>query len=134
MLPEFKFHHIGIAVKDIVKAANLYKDAGYLCSEITYDPIQNIEICFLSKDGMPLVELLAAHDEKSPVNNILQKVGSGPYHCCYVVQDIEDAISKLKRMRYIATSKPAEAVAIDNHRVCFLYNKEIGLIELVEYK
>ena len=132
MLPEFKFHHIGVAVKDINKAAKLYIDGGYDCSEVIYDPIQNVKICFLTKAEMPMVELLAPNDEKSPINNILQKVGSGPYHCCYIVDSIDDAIVKLKKLRFIPTSKPAEAVAIHNHRVCFLYNREIGLIELVE--
>jgi hypothetical protein len=29
-------------------------------------------------------------------------------------------------------SKPVEAVAMSNKKVCFLFNKNIGLIELVE--
>ncbi len=132
MLPEFKFHHIGVAVYDIERTVRLYIDAGYKMTPVVYDPIQNIHITFLSKKGMPDVELLAPHDENSPVNQTLQKNGVSPYHCCYIVPNIEEAVMKLKKMRYIPVSKSAEALAIDGRKVYFLYNKDIGLIEIVE--
>ncbi len=132
MLPDFKFHHVGVAVHDIERTAKFYLDAGYTMTPITYDPIQNIHITFLSKEGMPEVELLAPHDEHSPVNQTLQKSGVTPYHFCYAVSDVEDAIQRLKKLRYVPISNPAEAVAIGCRRVCFLYNKDVGLIELVE--
>ena len=81
---------------------------------------------------MPLVELLAPVDETSPVNKTLEKLGVTPYHTCYVVDNIEDAIASLRKMRYVMVSKPAEAVAIKGSRVVFLFNKNVGLIELVE--
>lgn len=132
MLDTFKFHHIGIAVKNIEKTAAIYEQGGYSRSATIYDPIQNVNICWLTKDGMPTVELLAPQDEKSPVNNTLEKVGVSPYHCCYVVEKLEDAVAELRKQKYIMVSKPAEAVAFKGSHVCFLYNKNIGLIELVE--
>ena len=132
MLDTFKFHHIGIAVKDIEKTAAIYEQGGYSRSATIYDPIQNVNICWLTKENMPIVELLAPQDEKSPVNNTLEKVGVSPYHCCYVVEKLEDAVAELRKQKYIMVSKPAEAVAFKGSRVCFLYNKNIGLIELVE--
>jgi methylmalonyl-CoA/ethylmalonyl-CoA epimerase len=35
-------------------------------------------------------------------------------------------------MKYVIVSKPVEAVAIHGSKVSFLYNKNVGLIELVE--
>ena len=81
---------------------------------------------------MPTVELLAPQDEHSPVNRILEKNGVIPYHTCYIVDNVEDAVKELRKMKYVMVSKPEEAVAINNCRVCFLFNKNIGLIELVE--
>ena len=43
-----KFHHIGVAVKDIDATAAMYEDGGYRMSEIIFDPIQNVNICWLS--------------------------------------------------------------------------------------
>ena len=132
MLNSFVFHHIGVAVKDIDATASMYEKGGYKRSSSIFDPIQNVNICWLTKEGMPAVELLAPVDEKSPVNKTLEKVGVSPYHCCYVVDDLEDACAELRKQKYIMVSKPTEAVAFCGSRVCFLFNKNIGLIELVE--
>lgn len=134
MLSYFKFHHIGVATKSIEQTAAIYTNAGYTITEPVVDTIQDIRICFLSKDGMPTVELLEPVDEKSPVNDILKKNGTTPYHCCYAVENIDQAIKDLKAQHYVPVSKSVPAVAFGNERVCFLYHKYVGLIELVEQK
>ena len=91
MLDSFKFHHIGVAVKDIDKTAAMYEDGGYEMSDIIFDPVQNVNICWLTKDDMPTVELLEPVDESSPVCKTLEKNGVTPYHTCYVVDNIDDA-------------------------------------------
>ena len=132
MLDSFKFHHIGMAVKDIDATSSLYEQGGYKRSAPIFDPIQNVNICWLTKEGTPIVELLAPVNEKSPVNKTLEKVGVSPYHCCYVVDNLERVVVELRRQNYIIVSKPAEAVAFCGSRVCFLFNKNVGLIEIVE--
>ena len=66
-----------------------------------FDSIQNMNICWLTKEGTPTVELLAPVDENSPVNKILEKVGVSPYHCCYVVENLEEASAQLCKQKYI---------------------------------
>lgn len=132
MLPDFKFHHIGIAVFDIDVTASYYIEAGYIKSDTVVDEIQDVKICFLEKANMPRLELLAPVDEKSPVNFTLEKIGVTPYHSCYIVDDMEDAVYRLKKKSFILLTRPVEACAIGGKRVCFLYNKKVGLIELVE--
>ena len=132
MLKSMKFHHIGVAVKDISATAAVYVTGGYKQSDTIFDPIQNVNICWLTKENMPVVELLEPVDETSPVNEILEKNGVTPYHICYIVDEIELAMKELRKMKYIVVSKPAEAVAIHGCKVCFLFNKNVGLIELVE--
>lgn len=132
MFETMKFHHIGVAVKDIEKTASIYVQAGYQQSVTTYDPVQNVNICWLVKEGMPTVELLAPVDETSPVCKTLEKNGVTPYHTCYIVDNIEEAIAELRKLKYVAVSKPEEAPAIKNSKVAFMFNKNTGLIELVE--
>lgn len=132
MLTDFRFHHIGIAAKSIEATAKMYVWGGYKCSETVFDPIQNVNICWLTKEGMPTVELLEPVNEASPVCKILEKNGVTPYHCCYIVENIDEAALKLRKLRYVMVSKPAEAVALKGSRVAFFYNKNVGLIELVE--
>ncbi len=132
MLGSFIFHHIGVAVYDIEKTAPFYVDAGYHRSATIFDPLQHVNICWLTKEGMPTVELLEPVGEQSPVRKTLEKNGVSPYHTCYVVDDIEQAVKDLRAQKYVAMGRPAEAVAFCKSRVVFLYNKNIGIIELVE--
>ena len=132
MLPEFKFHHIGVAVKDIDSTAAIYVEGGYSRSSAVFDPEQNVTVCWLTRDGYPTVELIAPGDDRSPVSKTLEKVGVSPYHCCYTADDIDDAVAKLRKQKYVAIGKPVKAVALRGSRVCFLYNKNVGLIELAE--
>lgn len=126
------FHHIGIAVRSIEETASVYERGGYRRSSSVFDPLQNVNICWLTKEGSPTVELLSSVDENSPIKKTLEKIGVSPYHCCYTVDSIDDSINALKEQRYLLVSKPAIAVAFQGSRVCFLYNKNVGLIELVE--
>lgn len=128
-----KFHHIGIACFDISATAAKYEELGYSAGSIIIDPIQNVKICFLdNNEGLPCIELLAPVDETSPVNGTLSKNGVGPYHTCFVVKDINKSIKDFKREKYVVVSSPIEACAIEGRKVAFLYNKDMGLIELVE--
>ena len=55
MLSNFHFHHIGYAVTSIEKTMYYYIDGGYSCSSVIFDPIQNVNICFLTKEGEPMI-------------------------------------------------------------------------------
>lgn len=132
MLPEFKFHHIGVATNDSEATAVVYEQGGYHRSALIFDPVQNVNICWLTKEGMPTVELLAPVDDSSPVCKTLEKNGVTPYHTCYIVDSIEEAAKQLRKLRYVQVSKSAEAVAFRGSRVAFFFNKAVGLIELVE--
>jgi methylmalonyl-CoA/ethylmalonyl-CoA epimerase len=135
MLSNFQFHHIGIAVNSIKTTAQYYLDTNYTISDTIYDPIQNVSIAFLEKNGMPKIELVEAGlvANNSPVSKIIEKSGVSLYHICYEVNNIESAIRELKKKKYLPLANPVNAVAMNNRKICFLYNKDVGLIELVEY-
>lgn len=126
------FHHIGIACRDIAKTQAFYLQMGYTASPIVEDPLQHVRISFLEKDGAPRLELLEPLDEINPVARTLDTVGVSPYHMCYEVQDIEAAIADLRRQRFLLVNGPVPACAMENRRIAFLYQKNNGLIELVE--
>lgn len=126
-----RFHHIGIACHDIDNTKPFYMSQGYCASETIKDPIQNVYICFLEKPDALRIELLAPVDEKSPVNRILKTSGVTPYHICYEVDDIDATVKELKLQHFVLVSRPVLACALDGRNVCFLYNKSVGLIELV---
>jgi len=127
----FKFHHIGYAVQDIIKTAKYYLNAGWSLTDIQYDLTQNTKIAFLVKENIPLIELVAPIDETSPIIRTLEKSGITPYHICYEVDDIEKSIQKLINQRFIKLFEPVEAIALDNRKICYLYNRDVGLIEIL---
>jgi len=128
---DFKFHHIGYAVKDIIKTAEFYLSAGWRLTEIQNDLIQNTKIAFLIKKEMPLIELVAPISETSPITSTLEKSGITPYHICYEVDNIEKSIHKLKNLRFLELFEPVKAIAFDNRKICYLYNRDVGLIEIL---
>lgn len=132
MLATLTFHHIGVATHNIAATAEMYVRAGYKCSDTVVDPLQNVEICFLYKEGMPTVELISPLNENSPVVKTLVKCGVTPYHCCYVTRNMQQDISELKKQKYMLVSKPQVACALGNKHVAFLFHKDVGLIELLE--
>lgn len=132
MLDTFRFHHIGIATDNIERTAKYYLEAGYVMTEKTYDPVQDVNIVFLTKDSMPVIELLEPGSPNSPVSKTLERSGVSTYHLCYYVEDIDVALRELKKKCFLPLFRPVEAVALENKRICFLFNKEVGLIELIE--
>ena len=127
-----KFHHVGIACREIAKTVGFYLSMGYCAAPTVDDPLQHVRVCFLDKPGAPRLELLEPMDEDNPVSRTLSSVGVTPYHICYEVQDIGEAIAALRRQRFLLVSGPVPACALDNRQVAFLYHKNSGLIELVQ--
>ena len=129
-----EFHHIGVTTHNINKSSNIFKQLGFIADEVIFDEIQNVNICFLRKPGHPDIELVEPVNEKSPVWNILDKVGTSPYHFCYSTNDITKEIFKLKKNKFLLLVEPVEAVALNRNKICFCYHLNFGLIELIEIK
>lgn len=132
MDPQLTFHHIGIACRDITKSRTFYTAMGYRAASVVEDPLQHVRVCFLDKDDAPRLELLEPLDDQSPVARTLATAGVTPYHICYEVQDLEEAITALRQQRFLLVNGPVPACAMDGKRVAFLFQKNSGLIELVE--
>jgi methylmalonyl-CoA/ethylmalonyl-CoA epimerase len=126
------FHHIGVACRDIEKTKTFYLELGYVATPTVDDPLQHVRVAFLVKPGEPRLELLEPLDDQSPVLRTLSASGVSPYHMCYMVEDIEEAVASLRQRRFLLVNGPVPACAMNNCRVAFLFHKDTGLIELVE--
>ena len=129
-----KFHHIGVVTNNLTASISVYRFLGYMEENNKFfnDPIQQVVVYFMIKSGHPRVELIAPMSESSPAWNIIKKMNSKPYHCCYEVEEMGSAIDKFRKEKFLLIQKPLPAVAFNNQKVCFLYNNNIGLIELLE--
>ena len=127
-----KIHHIGYLVKNIDKAIDEFKLLGFkLQSNVTYDDNRKISICFMSNESVD-IELISSIDKTSVVSGLHKKIGNAPYHICYECSDIKKELQIKIKQGYMVVKEPEQAKAINDQQVAFLFNKEIGLIEIVE--
>ncbi|MCL1934382.1 MAG: VOC family protein [Candidatus Azobacteroides sp.] len=126
------FHHVGVAVHSIEETAKWYVNKGYDMTETFNDPIQKVYIAFLKRSDSPLLELVQPADKISPVSNILKKSGVSAYHFCYETDNLQETIEDMEKQDFKVLIEPVPAVAFNNRKISFLYNIDIGLIELLE--
>ena len=128
-----KIHHLGYAVNNINDSIIEFEKLGYTKISFVNDLLRNVQIAFMSNQDY-LVDLIAPLNDKSPVDKVLLKMGSTPYHICYETHDIDSKVSELKNDGWMLIKKKEIAIAIDDNYVVFMYHKIVGLIELVEIK
>lgn len=130
-----KFHHLGLAVRDIPKESEFYLSIGaQLLSPVTYDPLQGVKLQLLEIGGQ-LLELVSPADEstRSPVDYFLQH-NHRIYHTCYEVSDIQLALERLKSSSCILIKQPTPAILFENRLVAFVLSPNRDLIELLNSK
>ena len=127
-----KIHHLGYLVKDIEKAKANFLALGYSVEqENVFDEERGINITFLINDGYR-IELVSPAREDGVVSSLIKKLGNTPYHICYITNDLDSEIERLKTTGFLVIQAPKIAPAIQNKRVAFLMSATLGIIELVE--
>ncbi len=133
-MDKFKFHHVGIAVRDLATALPIYKSLFEyeLVAGPFNDPIQKVAVCFLSRgSGDSMLELVAPLGLESPIDRVLKK-GGGIYHICYQVPEMSTAIAHLTEQGSFLISGPVPAVAFEMREIAWLMTEVGLLVELVQ--
>lgn len=129
---KLEFHHLGYAVKSIERSLDLFEFIGFAKEgELTRDDSRDVKIQFIRKNDI-LFELIEPANNDSPVSKILRKNGPIPYHFCLISDSIDNTIKELRGKGFVLFDKIKPAPAINNRNVTFLFNKDIGIIELLE--
>ena len=123
--------HIGYAVRDIQETAAPYLAAGWELSEVYNEEVQHTKIAFLRKEGMTTIELVSPLDGPSPVDKFLKNENAQPYHICYTVEDVWEAIEDLHEEGFVPLFMPVPSVAMENREIGYLYHEHVGVIEVV---
>jgi len=128
-----KVEHIGIAVKDIEKANELF---GKLFNKEHYKiervESEGVDTSFF-RIGETKIELLEASSEDSAIGKFIEKRGEGIHHIAYKVDDIHAEMKRLSESGFTLINKEPKRGA-DNMMVCFLHPKSTNgvLIELCQ--
>lgn len=130
-----KIDHIGIAVKDLEKSFEKFKDifnVNDYHQEIVEE--QNVQIIsFLIGDVR--IELTAPTNENSPIYKFLEKRGEGIHHIAFKVDKIINELEKLKNLGInLINETPVDGA--HNMKIAFLHPKSTNgvLIELCTEK
>ena len=130
-----KIEHIGIAVKDLKAANNLYSKllntSPYKMEEVVSE---NVNTSFFQV-GESKIELVEGTSPDSPISKFIEKRGEGVHHIAFEVGDIEKEIARLTKEGFqMIHEKPKDGA--DNKLIAFLHPKTSNgvLIELCQEK
>jgi len=128
----FSLDHIGIAVKSLAAAKNIYEKLGLEVSPEEAVPAENVRLVMVPV-GETRLELLEATSEDSAIAKFIAKRGEGLHHVCLRVPDLRAAVQKLKADGVRLVSEEIKTGA-GGHRYVFVHPQSAGgvLLELVE--
>ncbi len=131
-LKNMRIHHIGYLVKNIERSTEEFLSLGYtIINDKCRDDYRKVDITFMAKDGY-MIELISPYSEESVVAGLMKRFKNSPYHICYETDDLPACTQALRDAGYVPLDEPTPAPAIDNRKVVFYTNPNLGMIEIVE--
>ena len=128
-----KIDHVGIVVRDIQEALNVYQAAlGLPLREVVDAPDDKVKVAFLPI-GESNVELVQPISDDTGTARFLEKRGEGVHHICVEVEDLDQTLSRLKASGVRLIDEVPRRGA--HGRVAFVHPKGAHgvLVELVEH-
>ncbi len=128
-----KIEHIGIAVKDLSLANEVYqKLMGYQHYKTEEVASEGVTTSFF-KCGESKIELLEGTTEDSAITKFVNKRGEGIHHIAFAVDDIRAEVDRLVNEGFTVLNKVPKRGA-DNKWVVFLHPKSshVVLVELCQ--
>jgi len=128
-----KIDHIGIAVSDLEKTMQFYRDQlnlEFKGTEVVEE--QKVKVAFFPI-GESKLELLEPTVADSPVGKFIEKKGQGVHHLAFRVQNLEEKLARLKEQG-VALIDEKPRYGAGGARIAFLHPKSTGgvLVELCE--
>ena len=128
----FTIDHLGIAVKSLAAAKNIYETLGLSVSPEETVEAEQVRLVMVPV-GESRLELLEPTSENSPIAKFIAKRGEGLHHVSLRVPDLATAVERLKKDGVRLVSNDIK-VGAGGHRYIFIHPSSAGgvLLELVE--
>jgi methylmalonyl-CoA epimerase len=129
---DFGIDHLGIAVKSLTAAKEIYEKLGLSISgeeTVEHEQVRLVMVPI----GDSRLELLEATSENSAIARFIAKRGEGLHHVCLRVPDLQTAVTRLKRDGVRLVSEEIKTGA-GGRKYVFVHPSSAGgvLLELVE--
>jgi len=128
----FTIDHLGIAVKSLAAAKNIYETLGLSVSPEETVEAEQVRLVMVPV-GESRLELLEPTSDNSPIAKFIAKRGEGLHHVSLRVPDLATAVERLKKDGVRLVSNDIK-VGAGGHRYIFIHPSSAGgvLLELVE--
>lgn len=125
--------HIGIAVKNLAAAIDLYEKLLDQKAYKTESVLTEQVVTAFFKTGINKIELLEASHPDSAIAKFIEKRGEGIHHIAFAVDDIYSEMTRLQQAGFVLLNDQPKRGA-DNKLVCFVHPKSSHgvLIELCQ--
>ena len=124
--------HVGIAVEALAASVPFFREVLEL-PEVSLDYADGARIVGFAA-GEPIVELLEAEDENSPIGRFIDRRGPGIHHICFAVDDLDATLERCRKAGLqLIDEKPR--IGAEGKRIAFLHPRSTGgvLIELSDH-
>ena len=115
-----KIEHIGIAVKSLEAANELFKKLFGAAHYKTEGVASEGVMTSFFQVGPNKIELLEATNSDSPIAKFIEKKGEGIHHIAFEVEDIEAEMRRLSAEGFTLLNDSPKKGA-DNKLICFLH-------------
>jgi methylmalonyl-CoA/ethylmalonyl-CoA epimerase len=128
-----RIEHLGIAVKDLSAAEEVYTrllgEGPYKRETVESEGV----ITSFFRVGPNKIELLESTRPDGPIARAIEKRGEGIHHVAFEVEDIRAEMDRLRAEGFILLNEEPKLGA-DNKLVCFVHPKSAGgvLVELCQ--
>jgi len=128
----FAIDHLGIAVKSLATAKQIYEKLGLTVSQEEVVEAEQVRLVMVPV-GESRLELLEPISDASAIARFIAKRGEGLHHISLRVPDLPAAVARLKKTGVRLVSDEIK-IGAGGHRYVFVHPSSAGgvLLELVE--
>ncbi len=127
----YTLHHIGYVVADMEASTRVFQQLGYAAGPVLREEALSVDLRYFEKDGETPVELVLQYNPDSPEQLLLAKNGPMPYHLCYRVDHMEEAVADLEAKGFVRLFDPLPVGVLQGQLICYLSHPAMGLVELL---
>lgn len=128
-----KIEHIGIAVKSLEAASEIYRNlTGSSSYKTEVVASEKVTTAFF-RLGESKIELLESTDPDGVISKFIERKGEGIHHIAFAVENIREEMNRLRAAGFLLLNEEPK-VGADNKLVCFVHPKSTSglLVELCQ--
>ena len=135
-MPEVRFDHVGVAAWEMNIGLKRLQVSGKFdqVKKKVKDSSMNVELASFKTGVLQHIELVTPLNHKAPCVGFLERLGEGPYHCCWQTDSLEKILESLNQnaISYTVIERYGQSALFPETPILFLLVDGLGLVEFIE--